>query len=58
MAPSDVGVAGQLRQFLLSGKVSSATLTDGASRDRQILGLVGARFPKAVALLGRPSILR
>ena len=57
MKATDAEVAGQLRQFLLSGKVSSATLADNADRDRQVLGLVGARFPKAVALLGRPSIL-
>jgi hypothetical protein len=49
--------AGQLRQFLLSSKVSSTTLADGADRDRQVLGLVGARFPKALASFGRPSIL-
>jgi hypothetical protein len=57
MKATETEVAGQLRQFLLSGKVSNTTVTDGANHDRQVLGLVGAQFPKAVAALGCPSIL-
>ena len=57
MKAPETEVAGQLRQFLLSGKVASTTVTDGANRDRQVLGLVGARFPKALAAFGRPALL-
>lgn len=57
MAATPEDQAGQLRQFLLSGRIASMTLADGADRDRQVLGLVGARYPKAVEALGRPSIL-
>jgi hypothetical protein len=57
MATTFEDQAGRLRQFLLSGKIASTTVTGGANRDRQVLGLVGARFPKAIEALGRPSIL-
>ena len=57
MKATETEQAGQLRLFLLSGKVASTTVTGGANRDRQVLGLVGAQFPKALAAFGRPALL-